>query len=77
MSENANNEKIKEYISGLESQIANYVSRNSDLLLKVEQLTKAGDTMANVIGFAMARNDGREPKIVQEWKAAKEGQPLS
>jgi hypothetical protein len=47
--------------------------RIKHLKAEVERLTKAGDAMADIIGFAMARTDGQDPKLVREWLAAKEG----
>ena len=50
-------------------------SENARLKAEVERLRKAGDAMADIIGFAMARTDGQDPKLVREWNAAKEGKP--
>ena len=50
-------------------------AENARLKTEVERLRKAGDAMADIIGFAMARTDGQDPKLVREWNAAKEGKP--
>jgi len=39
-----------------------------------ERLTKAGDTMANVLCFCLGLG-GEEPRFVKDWNAAKEGKP--
>ena len=59
----------------LHSQFANSEQENARLKAEVERLRKAGDAMADIIGFAMARTDGQDPKLVREWNAAKEGKP--
>ena len=76
MSENLNNEEIKAYINGLEIQIANYISKNSDLLLNVKRLLKAGDAMQKRLVSLHDTWDTSE--ICEEsdaWNAAKEGKP--
>ena len=52
-----------------------FQAENARLKAEVERLRKAGDAMADIIGFAMARTDGQDPKLVREWNAAKEGKP--
>jgi hypothetical protein len=47
-------------------------SENARLKAEVERLTKAGDTMANVLCFTLGLS-GEEPRFVKDWNAAKEG----
>jgi hypothetical protein len=71
---------IKVYIAKLEAEVERLTKDDAKwhelcekFADKVERLTEAGDEMANAIGWAMARTDGREPRLVENWNAAKDG----
>ena len=49
-------------------------AENAHLKAEVKRLTKAGDTMANVLCFCLGLG-GEEPRFVKDWNAAKEGKP--
>lgn len=72
MSENLNNEEIKEYINGLEITIANYIRKNSDLLLEVERLTEDNRQLKKAfeISEGIIKRMGNAAE-----NAAKEGKP--
>lgn len=76
MSENLNNEEIKAYINGLEIQIANYISTNSDLLLKVERLKAEGDRLKEAgdeMAFHIGNDEESQRKCADRWFDLREG----
>lgn len=68
-----NYDAVCETLAHVETERDASEAENDILKAEIDRLRKAGDAMASVISFAMARNDGKEPKLVQAWNDAKDG----